>query len=147
MEDFIDNKYHQSTFNKFRDDIINQVMLKVKSTEVKDNYDKLITHFEDEIAFLRKELHSRDSLIELLIKDNKKHLPISREDLKNKDIENTLEVKYSYNFVQDINKQNTTSDNEVVDNIEVIKKRDGKQRKNNRSTCILGQRAYSVIVH
>ena len=44
MEDFIDNEYHQSTFNKLQGDIINQVMLKVKSTEVKGNYDKLIRH-------------------------------------------------------------------------------------------------------
>ena len=67
-------------------------MLKVKSTEVKGNYDKLIRRIEDEITFLRKELHSLDSLIELLIK------------------------------------QNNTSHN-VVDNIEVIENRDGKQRK------------------
>ena len=86
FQDFIDNEYHQSTFNKLQDDIINQVMLKVKSTEVKGNYDKLIRRIEDEITFLRKELHSLDSLIEKIIQL-------------------------------------------IIDNIEVIKNRDGKQRK------------------
>ena len=136
LEDFIDDKYHETILNKLKVDIINQVMLNVKRTEVTENNDKLITHLENEITFLRTELQSRDSIIELLIKDNKKqcmHLQNSREELKHNDINNTLEVKNTYDLLQDANKQNITSNNTAV-----IKKRDGKQRKKNRSTCILG---------
>lgn len=141
LEGFI-NKYKATLINTLTEDVINQVLVKLKETEIKDNYDKLISHLKEEICYLRNTLHSRDALIESLIKDNKKDSNYERPEknvkkqsnrntLQNNNLQETLELKNKYSPLQ------VNDDNEDIETHTNNISKNGKSG-NKRSICILG---------
>ena len=112
LESYINEKFYDIITNRIKSEI--KLQLSPVSTRISDNNDDaMITILKDQVDFLKKELESKNTIIQMLLKEKKTSqlLDVQSSTTKNKEVEEiliTLPQETNDDFIKTKTKRNIT---------------------------------------